>query len=1492
MVKYGFPEKQGLYDPEMEKDNCGVGFIANIKGIKNHNILSQALEILKNMKHRGAVGADAATGDGSGIMIQIPHEFFKKETKKLDIHLPGRGDYAAGMIFMPQEPNARLFCEGIAERILSEENQKFLGWREAAVNENTCGELAKATRPIVMQIFIDRNGQSKDEFERKLLIVRKRIQNTILNSKKPYTDSFYICSLSASTIVYKGLILGCNLDKFYLDLQDEEVKTSIAVVHERYSTNTFPSWKLSQPFRFLSHNGEINTIRGNINWMNDREGVMNSNIFKEDFRKILPIIEPGGSDSASIDNALELFTANGHSMESAMMMLIPEAWQNDDTMNNEKRCFYEYMARTMEPWDGPAAIVFTDGTKVGAILDRNGLRPARYMVTKDNLAVMASEAGVLEIEPEKIVRKGRVEPGKIFLIDTKEGRIVPDQEIKFKAYSKKPFAAWIERNRLTLKDIDECHEVKKMRNETLMLKEKVFGFTQEEIEKVISFMVNNSSEPIGSMGIDTPLAVLSDKPQLIFDYFKQNFAQVTNPPIDPIREKTIMSLIQFIGSHGKLLDKFEIEKNSRYIELNQPILNNNEIENIKHLSDEDFRAITIPMIFETDRENGLQEGLRYLCKRAEESVIEGYNILVLSDVGVGRYNAPIPSLLALSAVHHHLIEKKLRTAIDIIVEAGDVRDVMHIALLSGYGAKAVNPYMVYEIIRNLIENKKYIKNVMNVKEGFENYCKAVSSGLLKILSRMGISTLQSYNGAQTFQAVGISEEVIDKYFRGTPSRISGISLRDIEKETLQRHAKAYESLGHSEYNTESEYHSFNPEAVQKLRKASAENDYNLYKEYTKLVNEENGKIATIRGLLKFREREPIALEDVEPLRNILRRFTISGMSFGSISKEAHETIAIAMNRIGGTSNSGEGGEDPERFSIRKNGDNPMSKVKQVASGRFGVTANYLVSCEELQIKVAQGAKPGEGGNLSGKKVTKEIAKARHSTPGVDLISPPPHHDIYSIEDLAQLIFDLRNVNPKARIGVKLVSETGIGTVAAGVVKGHADVLMISGHDGGTGASPISSMKYAGLPWELGLAETQQTLLLNNLRSRVTLQVDGKLKSGRDVVIAALLGAEEYGFAAAALISLGCFMCRKCSQNKCPAGIATQDLKFRERFKGKPEDLINYLTFIAKETRGIMAELGVKTMDELIGRVDLLEVKELKKDKRKGIDLSAVLYRPDLPSRIKGRHVMGEEHQINDILINDILDKKLIKISKNAIEKGIKVSGSFKVKNTLRAVGAMLSGEIAKAYGDEGLPEDTITLNFKGSAGQSFGAFAAKGLKMVLEGEANDYLGKGLSGGKIILVPPKESSFEPHENIIAGNTLLYGATSGEVYISGMAGERFCIRNSGAAAVVEGIGDHGCEYMTGGTVLILGETGKNFGAGMSGGIAYVLDEKGDFKSKCNKQIVEINSLKNDDAETVKKLLRTHYEYTQSSKAKDVFANWDLYEKKFVKVSSPIYEKTLLS
>ena len=1492
---YGLPQKQGLYSPNMEKDSCGVGFIANIKGDKSHYILKQGLQILKSLKHRGAVGADESTGDGSGIMLQIPHDFLKRESKKININLPHTGDYAVGMIFLPREPNARLFCEGVFERILKKENQVLLGWREVPVNEEACGECARATRPVVMQAFIDRCNQKRDVFERKLLMVRKQVEKAIKDTKKPYTESFYICSMSSSTIIYKGQILGYKLQEFYLDLFDEAITTSMVIVHERYSTNTFPSWKLAQPFRYIAHNGEINTIRGNINWMNAREGVMRSKLFGEDFHKILPMIEPDGSDSSALDNALEIFGSNNHPLENVLMMLIPEAWQNDNKMKERERGFYEYHARMMEPWDGPATIAFSDGVKVGVKADRNGLRPARYLVTNDDLVIMASEAGAVDVPPNTIIEKGCIEPGKILLIDTEKGRILYDDEIKTKVSNRKPFSDWIKRNRITLRDIKQPTQVEKMSSENLHKKQLVFGFTKEELEKVIAFMCEKGKEPIGSMGIDTPLAVLSDRSQLLFNYFKQKFAQVTNPAIDPIREEMVMSLVQFIGTHGKLLDEIETEKENRFIRLDHPILRNSELENIRKLDSKDFRAITIPIVFQVDHEkNGLKEALNYLCKRVEESIDIGYNIIVLSDRNTDMYNAPIPSLLALSAVHHHLVRKKLRTSADIIVESGDARDVMHIALLVGFGAKAINPYMAFESIEYMVENKKTIEHVKNVEEAKENYISAICLGLLKIISRIGISTLQSYCGAQIFEAVGINDDVINQYFPDTPSALSGVGLDTISKGVLLRHNLAYHQFssldvgGEIFWNPKGEHHIFNPNVVSQLRKACFKNDYRMYKEYSNKANEQNGNNITIRGLLRFKNRKSIAIEEVESVEDILRRFTASGMSFGSLSKEAHETIAIAMNRIGAASNSGEGGENPSRYNLRTDGENLKSAIKQVASGRFGVTTNYLVNCDEIQIKIAQGAKPGEGGHLPGNKVTSEIAKVRHSAPGIDLISPPPHHDIYSIEDISQLIFDLKNINPKARIGVKLVSQIGVGTVAAGLAKGHADTVLISGHDGGTGASPVSSMKYVGLPWELGLAEAQQTLLLNNLRSRVTLRVDGKLRTGRDVVIAALLGAEEYGFATSILVACGCIMCRQCNHNKCPSGIATQDYKLRKKFKGNPEHIINYLVFVAKEIREIMAKLGFRTVNEMIGRVDVLEALESKNEKIRECNLSSILYKPELPSRIVERHIIEQDHKIDNVL-----DKQLIKDSKIAIENQIKIEHTLDIKNTNRAFGSMISGKIAKQYGDIGLNEDTIIINAVGSAGQSFGAFAVKGLTLILEGEANDYVGKGLSGGKIILKPSQKSLFNPCENIIAGNTLLYGATSGEAYILGRVGQRFCVRNSGATAVVEGIGDHGCEYMTGGTVVILGPTGKNFGAGMSGGVAYVLDEYYKFENKCNKEMVEIECLTNTkDAKEVKRLINNHYIYTNSLKAKEILDNWSCYENKFLKVSSSIYKKQLES
>lgn len=1487
MKKVELPEKQGLYNPNMEKDSCGVGFISNIKGNKTYDILKQGLNILKSLRHRGAVGADSSTGDGSGILIQIPHEFLQEETRKLGIDIPEPEDYAVGMIFLPRHPNARLFCEGVVERIIREEGQYLLGWREVPVNEDACGESAKATRPVVAQIFIDRKGQKEDVFERKQLIIRKRVQKEIMNCQKPYTDSFYVCSLSNRTIIYKGQIMGYKLEEFYVDLLDERVKTSIALVHERYSTNTFPSWKLAQPFRYSAHNGEINTITGNIHWMNAREGVMHSESFGEDFKKILPIIEPGGSDSSSLDNVLELFVKNNHSLEYSLMMLIPEAWQKDSKMNTEKRSFYEYNARVMEPWDGPATIVFTDGIKVGVTVDRNGLRPARYLITRDDLIIMASEIGVVDIPPENVVEKGCVQPGKILLVNTKEGRIVPDEEIKAAAISRKPFGKWVEENRKTIDDIEQTHEAKEMSHETLHRNHVVFGYTQEELKRIIAYMGGNGKEPIGSMGTDIPLAIFSQKPQMLFNYFKQKFAQVTNPSIDPIREKQVMSLIQFIGNHGKLLDKIETEINSNYMRLENPILTNQQFMNIRSLNTKDFRAITIPIVFQTDHiDNGLKEALDYLCKRAEENVRLGYNIIILSDRHIDMYNAPIPSLLALGAVHHYLVRKKLRTSVDIVIEAGDARDVMHMALLVGYGAKAINPYMAFETIGNMAENKEI---GVSCEVASQNYIKAICSGLLKTISRMGISTLQSYCGAQIFEAIGINQEVIDEYFTDTPALIPGMGLEGIAKEVLTRQQLAYSNLdkldigGEIFWNREGEYHSFNPEVVDKLRRASVENNRQFYNEFVNKVNEQNEKAGTIRGLLRFKKRETIPIEEVEPVQDILKRFRISGMSFGSLSIDAHQTIAIAANRMGAASNCGEGGEDPGRYRLDDNGESLNSRVKQVASARFGVTTNYLVNCDEIEIKVAQGAKPGEGGHLPGGKVTKEIAKVRHSAPGIDLISPPPHHDVYSIEDLSQLIFDLKNVNPDATIGVKLVSQTGIGTVVAGVAKAHADAVLISGHDGGTGASPISSMKYVGLPWEIGLAEAQQTLLLNNLRSRIRVQVDGKMKTGRDVMIAALLGAEEYGFATAILIACGCKMCRRCHLNKCPAGIATQDSALRERFQGKPEHIINYLTFVAEEVRSILSQLGFKSMEEMIGRVDILEAKEVDKGRMKNYDLSSVLYRPELPSRIVGKCVIRQQHEIDRIL-----DRKIIEDSEKSIKYGEKTEHWYKIKNTDRSFGAMLSGEIARSYGEAGLPEDTIKAYLKGSAGQSFGAFAAAGLTLILEGDANDYLGKGLSGGKIVVFPPKQSTFDSSKNIIAGNTLLYGATSGEAYISGRVGQRFCVRNSGAIAVVEGVGDHGCEYMTGGIVVILGSIGRNFGAGMSGGIAYVLDEESTSIDNYNREMVQVEPLINSkEISNVRELIHRYNQYTNSLKSKMILDNWNLYANKFLRICSPLYK-----
>ncbi|MCT4599013.1 MAG: glutamate synthase large subunit [Vallitalea sp.] len=1496
---YGLPNKQGLYDPQFEKDNCGVGFVAHMKGKKSHSIIEQGLEVLVNLTHRGAVGSDPDSGDGAGILIQVPHEFLKKEVAKLNFTLPDEGQYGVGMIFLPQEPNARYFCEGVFEKYLSQENLSLIGWRHVEINERACGLTARGTRPIVHQIFIDRGDLSTTEFETKLYIVRKLVERAIREAAHDYTEAFYICSLSSKTMIYKGQLLARQIPEFYPDLTDKDMVSAIALVHQRYSTNTFPSWDRAQPFRFLAHNGEINTLRGNVNWMNAREGILKSHRLGEDIKKLFPIITPNGSDSMNLDNALELLVASGKSLSHAISMLIPEAWQEHETMDEDKKAFYEYHAKQMEPWDGPAGIAFTDGIQIGATLDRNGLRPARYLVTEDDLVVMASETGVLPFEQKTILKKGRLEPGKMFLIDTYEGRIISDEEIKKHLSSQKPYKKWIDNNKLTIDNLPHPHDPAVLSDDRLLRIQKVFGYTEEELKRIIAPMIELGKEAIGSMGNDAPLAVLSDEPQLLTNYFKQLFAQVTNPPIDPIREKLVMSLKQFIGYKGNILSQLKERKNINFIELEQPILDNASFEKIRHIHHKDFRAVKIPIIFPVSKEGeGLEEALNSLNERVISNIKEGYNIIILSDRNIDKYNAPIPSLLATASVHHHLIKQKMRTRADIIVETGDARDVMHMALLIGYGATAINPYVAFDTIAHLVESKLYITEDVSYEEAYKRYTKALGNGLLKILSKMGIGTLQSYHGAQIFEAVGINSDVVNKYFPGTPSRIQGIGLDIIAKEVIMRHSVAFNSLrnpyqnllegGNYHWRKESEGHLFNPETISKLQQSCRTNDYELYKEYANLINDQSEKLCTIRSMLDFTTQGEIPLCEVEPVENIVKRFATGAMSFGSLSKEVHETLALAMNKIGGKSNSGEGGEDPTRFIKSADGSSRNSAIKQVASGRFGVTTEYLVSAEEIQIKMAQGAKPGEGGHLPGHKVSEAIAKVRHSTPGIDLISPPPHHDIYSIEDLAQLIYDLKNVNEQARINVKLVSEVGVGTVAAGVAKAHADVVLVSGHDGGTGASPASSIKYAGLPWELGLAETQQTLLMNDLRSRIVVQTDGQLKTGRDVAVAALLGAEEFGFATAALVVSGCIMMRKCQKNTCPVGVATQDPELRKHFKGEPEHLINFFTFLAMELREYMAKMGFRTIDEMVGRVDMLYPNEMKMHwKAKSIDFNSILYRPELPSRIQPKCVKAQEHGLEDIF-----DRTLIKDAQPALESGEKVYKEYEVKNTHRTVGTMLAGKLASKYGNKGLQEDTIYYKFTGSAGQSFGCFATSGMTLELEGDANDYLGKGLSGGKIIVYPNKEATFNASDNIIVGNTLLYGATEGEVYIRGIAGERFGVRNSGASAVVEGVGDHGCEYMTGGITVILGSTGRNFAAGMSGGVAYVLDEIGDFEeNRCNYQLVVTEKLEDDDYYTVKDLINKHLLYTKSEKAKMVLNNFDTYKDKFVKVISPAYKEVLL-
>ncbi len=1489
-MNYSRFEKSGLYDPANEHDSCGIGFVANIDGRKSYDIIKRGLEVLERMTHRGAEGADNKTGDGSGIMMQIPHSFFACEVKDL----PAEGEYGAGLVFFPSEESDRESCKDIFEKVLSDEGLRVIAWRDVVVESSVIGDIARRSEPVIKQIFIGKGSEKNINLELKLFVARKVTERLMRESSINGKHLFHMPSLSSRTIVYKGMLMPGQVRHYYSDLRDSRMESAMALVHSRFSTNTFPSWDLAQPFRMLAHNGEINTVKGNRFWMQARESDFSSDILGEDLKKILPIIEPGKSDSASFDNAVELLVAAGRSMPHALMMMIPESWNDKNPIPEYLKYFYEYHSTFMEAWDGPASMVFCDGRYIGGTLDRNGLRPSRYVVTKDGMIVMGSEVGVQNFSPEEIELKGRLMPGKLLLVDTLEGRIIPDREVKEKIAHSKPYKEWVENNRIVLDDISEPENVSvEIEKEKLHALRVCFGYNREDIDEIIIPMAETTQEPVGSMGTDTPIAVFSDKPQPLFNYFKQVFAQVTNPAIDSIREELVMSLTSYMGPRKNLLK--ETPEHCSLIKSFTPFFSNGEVEKIRESKNPLFKTKTIDSTFSADKKNGsLEERIDSICREAEMAVDQGFNILIISDKKTDVNNIAIPSLLACAAVHHHLIKVKKRTRTGIIIETGEAREVMHFALLIGYGADAVNPYVVFATIKELVVNGK-LKLQGGYAECESNYIKSLNKGLLKILSKMGTSTIRSYRGAQVFEAIGLSDDFISKYFTGTPTKISGIGTEQIALESIMKHEKAFvhkikslESDGVYSYRKGGEKHSWNPESIYMLQWATRNNDYEKYKKFTSLIDEQNRKPHCIRGLFDFNSIRPIPVDDVEPAVEIMKRLTTGAMSFGSISKDAHEAIAIAMNSIQGRSNCGEGGEDPERFIRRADGTSARSAIKQVASGRFGVTSNYLANADEIQIKISQGAKPGEGGQLPGHKVDQIIAKTRHSTPGVTLISPPPHHDIYSIEDLAQLIFDLKNANPGARISVKLVSESGVGTVASGVAKAHADNILISGYDGGTGASPISSIKHAGLPWEIGLAETHQTLVKNDLRGRVKLQTDGQLKTGRDIVIAGILGAEEFGFGTGALIVLGCVMMRKCHLNTCPVGVATQDPELRKRFKGKPEHLINYFRFMAQETREIMAGLGVRTFDELIGRTDLLKKREVDHWKAGHVNLSDILFRPDEASKYAIRCVKDQHHKIEHVL-----DKKLIERVKPSLEAGKDVNAyvEMPIHNTDRSVGAMLSYEISKKYGEAGLADDSINCTFHGSAGQSFGLFLARGVTFRLEGDANDYFGKGLSGGKLIAVPPKGSLFDAHENIIVGNTVLYGGTSGEAFIRGVAGERFCVRNSGVHAVVEGTGDHCAEYMTGGRILVLGKVGRNFAAGMSGGIAYVLDMDGDFEYFCNKGMVELSQIRDyDDQDFIIEMLKKHIHYTDSFIAKDIINRWYEYMPKFIRVLPLEYKRAL--
>ena len=1484
------PKKQGLYSPEFEHDNCGAGFICSLKGEKTNNIIPKALNILTCLEHRGAVSSDGKTGDGAGILIEIPHDYFVKEC---DFKLPKPYDYAVGMVFLPQKINQLNYCVDVFEKEIQKQGLNILGWRNVPINSKVVGSIAAKTQPVVKQVFIEKdNTLSESDFNTKLYISRKIAENEIYNSPLSQKNYFYFSSLHNRTLIYKGLLIPEDIDRFYLDLKDPDLVTRLALVHQRFSTNTFPTWDLAQPFRYMCHNGEINTIKGNVTRMNAREELMKNDFIGKDLEKIFPTILKGKSDSAQMDMVVELLLTTGRSLPEVMMMMVPEAWEKHKSMSDDKKAFYEFNSSIMEPWDGPASIPFTDGKYIGALLDRNGLRPSRYTVTKDGYVVMSSETGVVEIKPENIESHGRLEPGKMFLVDMNEGRIIEDEEIKNSIVSKHPYRKWVNDNVLPLKDVP--YTGNKTPNEKLDFETRlrIFGYTQEDLKTLILPMCTSGKEAIGSMGTDTPLAVLSTKPQLLFNYFKQLFAQVTNPPLDGIREEIVTDTGLGIGSDFNIFDI--VPDHCKKLKINNPIISNEDLDKIKFIKNKNFKTASVSALYDVIKgHNGIEEALDKMVKDVNSYVDQGYNIIIISDRGVSKDKGAIPILLACSNVHHVLMKAKKRSKFGIVIESSEPREPHHFSMLFGYGASAINPYLVNEIIEHHHKNDFFGKQ--SLKDSINNYNKAIDKGILKVMNKIGISTLHSYRGAQIFEALGLRESFTEKYFSNTPTRIEGIGLYSLEKELSSRHLEAFtdknkfvslEIGGNYRWRRNGEAHMLNPSTISKLQQAVKEDKYDTYKVYSDLINKQSKQLMTLRGMFKLVDFDPIPIEEVEPWTEIVKRFKTGAMSYGSISKEAHENLAIAMNSIGGKSNSGEGGEDSNRFKKEKNGVWKNSAIKQVASGRFGVSSHYLSTAKEIQIKMAQGAKPGEGGQLPGPKVNPMIAEVRNSTPYVGLISPPPHHDIYSIEDLSQLIYDLKNANREARINVKLVSEVGVGTIAAGVAKAKADVILISGFDGGTGASPLTSLKHAGLPWELGIAEAQQTLVMNNLRGRVVMECDGQLKTGRDVAIACLLGAEEFGFSTAPLVASGCIMMRACHLNTCPVGIATQDPELRKNFKGKPEHVINFMYFVAQELREIMSQLGFRTVDEMVGQSQKINMEDAVKNyKTKGINLSKILYKPNVPENTPLKNNTKQDHNLENVL-----DFTILKEAKLAIEKKVKMNLYYEIKNTDRTVGTIVSNEISKLYGAKGLPKDTLEINFKGAAGQSFGAFGAPGLTLTVSGNTNDYFGKGLSGSKIIVKIPKEASFKSEENVITGNVALYGATAGEAYINGIAGERFCVRNSGAIAVVEGVGDHGCEYMTGGTAIILGDIGRNFAAGMSGGVAYIYKSTNFDKRNFNSEMIEFENPSNQDLDLVKKLIENHFTYTSSKIAERFLNNWDKESKNFIKIMPTEYKLAL--